>query len=156
MKKQIFMLLVLIIGIFFVSSTYAFEVIEKVAPVPSSMQSYPMTCLPGGSMQLTYVTEGQAKLKLSFSKASGASLLRGGQCSWMDRPIGADEPSKMEMLVSSPQVKGFVMNSSNSSVSLWNAEEPLLYFIRAFGNKQRFYVHCRREGSVFRITQTGR
>jgi hypothetical protein len=128
---------------------------ELVGTSPS--QSYEMGCMPGGSMQLVY---GQNKIKISFSKASagGKTAMPGpGQCAWFDRPINASEPSTMEMSVSTPQVKGIVMNSSSSSISLpiWDAEEPLGFFLRAFYNKKLFTVYCYNEGSVLRITRTG-
>ena len=55
--------------------------------------SYPLVCRPNASMTATVKGNGVVTLKFKASEAGGA--MDPGECTWKDRPLNEDEPTRI-------------------------------------------------------------
>lgn len=114
-------------------------------------QSYPMSCR-GGDGTLGYAPY---KAMFYFSKSSGPARngLQPGQCSWMDRAIGPNEPTCLEQ------------NGVNDVAWIFPAKRAQSYFTSANGSwlrgmldashYQTFQVYNPGTSGCFIVTKVG-
>ncbi len=131
-------------------------------------ESYPMICHGGGKMTLAilpglHTDSGDfiCSYYFEFAKSPYAGSQRQpapGECAWLDRPIGGDEPSVLIWM--KPQLKG--PNSDNvctvitaNKVDVATTAKEVNELIDAVKNGKIFYVYCRRDGERFLITKIG-
>ncbi len=109
---------------------------------PATAQTaYTMVCRGGGNMKSYYGQKTNFhELDIYFSKAakgSGETSPKAGNCAWVDRGIGNNEPSKLRW-----QPKQF----DDSTISL----------LRSVGSDKLFYIRTYNvNGSYFKIVKVG-
>lgn len=116
-------------------------------------QSYPLVCRGGGGT-IGLTTEGSAGL-FYFQKASGpaGAGLAAGQCSWVDRAIGANEPTCLRQTGVVSAAWLFPDRMQQAYVSSTNAQWMRNLIQR--GNFQTFQVYNPGNGNCFVVTRLG-
>lgn len=120
-------------------------------------KSYPMVCRGGGQMSAHLVKSTERDiagtwtvLDIKFSKARNAgtgSKPGPGECAWMDRPVGGNEPSILELRVGFlTPVDFYDVVIERGQVGLQLKEEfagkELGQISNAIQRGGLFYVHC--------------
>jgi hypothetical protein len=128
----------------------------------SAEQDYPMVCKGGGHMK-GYIafTEGSTtsgtlkSLQIEFEKAPQAASrqeLPPGTCAWLDRPISAQEPTKLWLSLYSESIRiDFQLNKAMINMDVagttrdgkivnWTVDGNIRYLVDAVYNGKLFYV----------------
>lgn len=142
--------LFLIFGLFFV-------VTNSVA-----QPSYPIVCRGGGSMHFNYTPfsnlSNQPQIWISYQKgAQGVGMgweniysLQPGQCSWQDRAVSANEPSRIVLL----KVNNFAIQWQNGKVTGISTSAPHVSVLQDSNRYQSFDVYNDGRGN-FIVTRIG-
>lgn len=108
---------------------------------------YTMVCRGGGDMWATYDAEGHGGnvwLRIHFRKAAKSSseqAPRPGECAWVDRPIGPDEPGILHYGSKSNYIESFEMRGNTFRATRLKGSE-IQYLLDAIQNATPFTVRC--------------
>ncbi len=129
--------------------------------------SYPMICRGGGNIAITVYTiaisdpkksrhdVGKVGIKIHFKKSMYAGKDRKpgpGECSWLDRTIGKNEPTEL-IYEGRGMLSSVHQSSSMTKISVANLQIQKLIDLIKSG--ELFYVYCKRDVFFFRITRIG-
>jgi hypothetical protein len=84
--------------------------------------AFPLVCRSGGGMQLSWSSLANAHTNFIayYSRAPNAAgtkaTLQSGQCSWVDRPLNADEPTAMLWNLDATVAARFLANGPSTPV----------------------------------------
>lgn len=128
-------------------------------------KSYPMLCKAGGSARLTLGTLAQPVLRMNYTFRKGSrpatAGLSGGECTWMDRGISADEPGMMTIDTRGVQLNVDIMAGAGQSINVRVGGDPqksatlnrLIQAVRS-GREFQVYAYNDKQGH-FVITRIG-
>jgi hypothetical protein len=144
------------------TSTACLLVLALPSPAAGAPKSYPMVCKGGGGMkaEFSHVKSGSfhsSSLLITIKKSPSAasdSEPAPGHCAWVDRPLRAEEPSRLAYSPGSGQDFGFSFEGDR-----WRPgrteDERLEYLLRAILRPEKFYVRCHRENGWFKVDAVG-
>jgi hypothetical protein len=89
---------------------------------PAVAQGFPMICRGGGFLSIANTAPNA--VRISFAKASGpiSAGLAPGQCTWVDRAIGATEPSRIcdQASRAAGYAGGLLLNTNHITLRVFN------------------------------------
>lgn len=125
-------------------------------------KSYSMVCKGGGDIkaEFSHVKRGSfhgSSLSITFKKSGSAASSAEpapGHCAWVDRPLRAEEPSRLVYAPGPGQDFGFIFEGNRWRPGV-TEDESLEQLLKAILRPEKFFVRCHRENGWFKIDGVG-
>ncbi len=121
----------------------------------TAAQTYPLKCRPGSATALVLSVSGD--FRFSFVRASQGAGVNGqhlapGQCAWVDRSVGPNEPAVVAMKTSNNfQVGAVVPHASNTSFRGYAYAASQAWVYNFMTKDTILTVHAFNDGQVMRV-----